>query len=80
VDNRFGEMVADLGVSANLSTLDALEANPELGACLVEVWHRQVHLAGRLDTLAAAMDRVFPDWRSGPMACLPNCQGACCQD
>lgn len=72
MDKRIGAMVVDLGVPANIATLDMLDDNPELAAMLVELWDRQVKLA-------AAMDRVFPGWQMGNAACLPNCQGACCE-
>lgn len=35
-------------------------------------------LAARLKAAEAALDRVFPGWRMDN-ACLPNCQGACCE-
>lgn len=50
---------------------DALGGPADLKDVLVE-------MADRLKAAEAALDRVFPDWRSGPMACLPNCRGACC--
>lgn len=76
MDKSVEAMREDLGlirVWADDTPVETLQAE------VVEIWHRQVHLAGRLDTLAAAMDRVFPEWRMDN-ACLPNCQGACCQD
>lgn len=36
-------------------------------------------LVKRQKALEAAMDRVFPGWRLGTLACLPNCQAACCE-
>lgn len=39
-----------------------------------------VELATRLKATEAALDRLWPGWQMGTLTCLPNCNGACCND
>jgi hypothetical protein len=66
-----GAMLRDLGVADGATfTVDFYPATLE---ALTALWKRQ-------KATEAALDRLFPGWQMGPAACLPNCQGACCQD
>lgn len=72
MDNRLRELMTD-ATGEVLTTLETQEKAINL------LYKRQDELITRLKATEAALDRVFPDWRSGSMACLPNCQGACCE-
>lgn len=74
-----GAMLHDLGIVPEGRTNFTLPAGETMLGALTELWKRQNHQNARLDLLDAALDRLFPGWRMGRDACLPNCQGACCE-
>lgn len=71
-EDKIQPMLADLGVPAFLVTVDAFVEQSVLAATIVALWKRT-------KATEEALDRVFPGWQMDN-ACLPNCQGACCQD
>jgi hypothetical protein len=63
-----GTMLKDLGV---VSGDDTVPFPGTVMSALTALWKRQ-------QATEAALDRLFPGWRMGPAACLPDCRGACC--
>lgn len=76
--DKIRRMLENLVIIPAGQDFDLMDIRATTADAVAEIWERQNADRARMNLLEAAMDRISPDWRSGPSACSPYCRGACC--